>query len=172
MAIGNSQSPEVSYKILCVEAFVSAGSTMTCIPCLKSAGTQTGSEPIPIPSYRESGAQAQRANVIYFIALGRHLSNCSLVQGFECSKPKMKQNRQAMEPSGNQEKHLSQHHYVSAQHKSFVLINKSEQTLKQSKQLTQHLGDWFSGGSMNVHSHFVCLKGLIFLQLKEKWRSG
>lgn len=103
--------------------------------------TQTGSEPTPTTSYRENRAQAQHANVIYFIELGRRLGNCNLALGFECSKPKMRQNRQVIELSGNQEKHLSQHHYISAKHKSFALINRREWTLKQSEQLTQHLGD-------------------------------
>lgn len=83
-----------------------------------------------------SRVQAQRENVIYyFIGFGRHPSNCNLAKGFECPKPKMKQNRQVIEASGNQEEHLSQHHYVSAKDKTSAPINKSEQTLNKARSL-------------------------------------
>lgn len=94
---------------------------MTRTACLKNAGTQPGSEPTPT-HLTESSAQARHANVINFIALGRHLGSCNLAQGFERLKPKMKQSRQVKEPSGNQEEHLGQH--ISAKHKYFALINK------------------------------------------------
>lgn len=34
---------------------------------------------------------------------------------------------------------------------------------QQNGGLTQHFGDWFSGGSLNICSYFICHKGLVFL---------
>lgn len=118
---GHNPLKRVIKHCVCKHSRVRAGSTMTCTTCLKNAGTQPGSEPTPT-HLTESSAQARRASVIYFIALGRHLGSCNLAQGFKRLKPKMKQSRQVKEPSGNQEEHLGQH--ISAKHKSFALINK------------------------------------------------
>lgn len=102
MAIGRSQSPEASFKTLCVLALASACRIHHDLYHMsEECWNTTRFRTHPHSAYRESRAQARCASVIYFRALGRHLSNCNPAQGLECSKPKMKQSRQVIETKKN-----------------------------------------------------------------------